>query len=260
MDADSNRASISGPVWTIALLAALGIGPAIFAPHSQTTPRNLTDTAAPPIDSDSENTRSDEAPEHSAAELLEDFFDTNPRQINIEEPWSKDEKPSTDSRKMLAGARANYVVEFLIATLPEPGSPPLRSEFDADLEAITFAANRAGYSLVSFDLPWMGEAKDQAKPSDPTTKRYTASGNSPISDAKAAGEKRSSKEPGLMLFEREQEAGTKDGGGRLLVLLVVGESPTRGVNKAVLRMHWIKLHGCLVGRERNAWRRATSRQ
>jgi len=54
-----------------------------------------------------------------------------------------------------------YRVEFLIATLPEPFSPGLRASFDNELDAITAAANDAGYTLDSFDLPWQDAAKNQ---------------------------------------------------------------------------------------------------
>jgi hypothetical protein len=74
----------------------------------------------------------------NAAALLDDFFDNKGNQ------WPADD------------VRNNYKIAFLIATLPEPASPPLRYEFDAFLDAIQLAMGRDRYVLDSFDLAGLG--------------------------------------------------------------------------------------------------------
>ena len=218
MASDNNRSGFRGPAWIIALLAALGIGPALTSQRSQTTPAV---TSSPDIHrSFAKSPASDEVPEHSAAEMLENFFDANPRQLNRDKPWSRENESAVGS---------DYTVDFLVASLPEPDLAALSSQFDTDLDALSKALFQQGYTLASFDLPWIREAK-----SDPhqfalgQTIDVTAPGaDKPLWEL-APPERRSEHDPGLMLFEQE-------GPRKLLVVFIVGESPTRGVNKIALR-------------------------
>jgi len=129
-----------------------------------------------------------------------------------------------------------YAIEFLIATLPEPGSPPLRGQFDADLDAISFALGRAGYALASFDLPWIDDAQENSKAAESDDDSGSAKAASRSAPKAAAGKAhRSQIAPGVMLFHHEKKDGDDNDHSRLLALLIVGESPTRGVNQAALR-------------------------
>ena len=72
--------------------------------------------------------------EHSAVDLLEDFFDEDPDQV-AKRPWTRDQvKPA-----MLPAS--DYKILYLIATLPGPGTQRLRYQFDDYQNAIELAAN-----------------------------------------------------------------------------------------------------------------------
>jgi len=249
MASESSRSGFGGPAWIIALLATLGIGPALLTPRSQPVP-NATSTKAhrafPPAPA------SEEVPEHSAAELLENFLDTNPRQINRDKPWSRDDR--------IAAAGDDYNVRFLIATLPEPDLPPLRSQFDSDLDALSEALNDARYTLASFDLPWLDEAKSDSREFalEQPIDLIAPGADKPSWEIAPPERRRSEHDPGVMLFDHE--ANSSYPAKQLLVLLVVGESPTRGVNKTALRdaldqIVW--LSGKLSGEGSTALRKST---
>ncbi len=179
-----------------------------------------------------------EVPEHSAAELLENFFDTNSRQINRDKPWSRDD--------VISAVGGGYTVKFLIATLPEPGLASLRSQFDTDLDALSEALNDARYTLASFDLPWLDEAKSDSHEFalDQPIDLSAPGAEKPSLEIAPAEHRRSEYDPGLMLFDSEvgdefdskvRDQDNKKASKQLLVLFLVGESPTRGVNKTALR-------------------------
>ena len=67
-------------------------------------------------------------------------------------PWWVDSKPT--------GAQPS--LEFLIATLPDPSSRPLRYQFDGEIEAIQSAITASGDNLVDFAIPWVDEAKEHS--------------------------------------------------------------------------------------------------
>ena len=159
-----NRSGLGSPALIIALLAALGIGPSLIAQKSSSPPSREPSSNPLIVKPVATATAEiDDAPAHSAAALLENFLDTNPAETSTEKPWSRGDRPSTNSARPLTGSRVAYAIEFLIATLPEPGSPPLRGQFDADLDAISFALGRTGYALASFDLPWIDDAQENSK-------------------------------------------------------------------------------------------------
>ncbi len=170
--------------------------------------------------------------------MLENFLDTNPEEVNSDEPWSSDDQPTSAPRKALTDERGHYPVSFLIATLPESGPPPLRSVFDTDLGAISLALGRARYALASFDLPWLDDAESDAQDFRlGQTIDLTLLGlTTPIVTITPEDEHRAEHEPGVMLFHREKpDDPKKDDQASLLVLFLVGESPTRGVNQTALR-------------------------
>src|SRR5229473_152232 len=232
MAGDTNRTGLGSPALIIALLAALGIGPSLIARKSS-SPATRGAPSSMPI-AESSDAGSD-APDHSAAALLENFLDTRPGEISAEKPWSRSDRPSVSQGRPLTGSRAAYAIEFLIATLPEPGSPPLRSQFDADLDAISFALGRAGYALASFDLPWIDDALENSKAAKPEESENTSSESRSAPKDAAGKARRSQTAPGVMLFHHEKKDGDDSDSARLLALLIVGESPTRGVNESALR-------------------------
>jgi hypothetical protein len=130
--------------------------------------------------------------------------------------------------------------------LPEPGPATLQEQFDEDLEAVEAALRHESYELVNFDLPWLeGAARetthlslDKAIEIDQPT--LSASGASrPVLELKPsrdphAEQARAEYQPGVMLF-RQIANETTDLTPVLLVLFVIGETPTRGVNRTTLR-------------------------
>ncbi|HXR25494.1 MAG TPA: hypothetical protein VN742_09050, partial [Candidatus Binataceae bacterium] len=241
MASDDNRTGLGFPAWIIAMLAMFGVGSALIAPHA---PPSAAKSPNRPESALAAPRGGDEVPPHSAAELLENFLDTNPEEVNREQPWSSseqprssDDQPASSSRKALTDERGAYRVRFLIATLPEPGPPPLRSVFDTDLDAISLALGRAGYALASFDLPWLEDAGSDAHDFRlGQTIDLTLSGlTTPIAAITPEDQHRAGHEPGVMLFHREKSDEPKKDEASLLVLFLVGESPTRGVNQTALR-------------------------
>ena len=94
--------------------------------------------------------------------------------------------------------RARYNVSYLIATVPDPMDSQVGWLFDSFLAAIRRAAEANGYVMDRFSLPWTS-GRDSVDP-DPRHRR----------------------EPGIVLFR---------GGDELLILLLVGETPTTGIHK-----------------------------
>jgi len=141
--------------------------------------------------------------------------------------------------------RKRYTIEFLIATLPEPLAPPLRYKFDSYLDAIQRAAEAAGYIMDRFDLPWPDPNKEDSqnfKLGQEIDLRWEQANGAEASDfASITPNTKQAKflsEPGILLFRRVQNP-VKD--RRLLMVFVVGETPTWGVRKEALNnaLDWI---------------------
>src|SRR5581483_3087568 len=94
-------------------------------------------------------------------------------------------------------------IRFLIATVPDPKQTSLGLYFDRSLEALIWAVGDVGYSFEGYWLPW--------QPGDEN--------NGP-----AAGE---TDQPGFLLFRGSMPR-------NFLVVWLVGESPTAGVETAAL--------------------------
>ena len=178
----------------LALLAALGIGVSQFRSQSPTPPAPLSKRT---VSAPKTTEQGVGVYEHSAAYLIDEFLDTSPPPIQSDEPWSLGDQPSVApantppggepfpvrrARRKLRGSarlgkrppvaldwerkpgdpRQNDHVDFLIAMLPEPASPPLRYQFDAEFRAIQIATGQADYTLATFDLPWVHETEDES--------------------------------------------------------------------------------------------------
>jgi hypothetical protein len=136
----------------LTLLAALGIGSAALK-SSNAPPQSSNEGARPSPLYPQQNALYT----HSAAQLLENFFDTNSEQVKGDKPWLRNNAPSVADNDSLAGrdGRRQFAISFLIATVPAPVSPSLRHELDSYVDAIQLAVGRANYVLDSFDLPWL---------------------------------------------------------------------------------------------------------
>lgn len=131
--------------------------------------------------------------ENNALSLIYDFLGTKPGECS--HPWPQDDP------------RGRYTIEFLVATVPDPIDSRFDYNFDRYLDAIQKGVEAAGYVADRFDLPWLDPKEDGAGEEGRTRKP------------------RFEREPGVMLFSGQ--------GQKLLLLLLVGETPTTGINKTV---------------------------
>ena len=100
-------------------------------------------------------------------------------------------------------------LRVVIATVPDPNATQMPPEFDRDIDAIQAAATAEHYNYTRFWFPW----------------RLNGSTTDKAADAEAEAHRR--EEPGILCFR--SAVGTE----RLFVLLV-GETPTSGVNRLQL--------------------------
>jgi len=263
--ADRNNSGLGTPAVVITLLAALGIGGTIRrspAPPNPTAPAGIGSVGSSYAKSGTAKFEKNGGYDHSAAYLLEKFFARLDDEEENKKPWAtygdSASKPEPFAGSGFSTAdprdsRIDYSVSFLIATLPLPTSPPLRYFFDSELDALESAAGTAGYSLDSYDFPW-NESKDtggkfqlggelditstppksaDAKPSDDAKKGFPyAFAVKPSSE----GNNRWRHDPGVILFRQA---------GKLLVIFVIGETPTWGINRLAMRdaldqIAWLK--------------------
>ena len=91
-------------------------------------------------------------------------------------------------------------IDTMVVTLPDPRASRFANSFDDRLGGLQRAAEAAGYQLDRFYLPWSADSKD---------------------------DERGVEQPGVFLFRRRQPE-------TLLVVWVVGETPTTGVHKVAL--------------------------
>src|ERR1700676_5044706 len=108
----NQKQSISPGILLIAILAILGIGAPLM--RSSVPPE-----APPPAAPVKYETAT--GFEHSALDLLEEFFDADPDQLDATRPWSRNDGawPPTDS-SWGDDPRSRDHVGFLVATLPDP--------------------------------------------------------------------------------------------------------------------------------------------
>ena len=103
-------------------------------------------------------------------------------------------------------------LRFLIATIADPLHTRLSIETDRDLDAIQRAAFRSGWELATQWLPWT------AKAAEPQSK--SAESNRELGDVE--------RYPGMLVFRRHFEPNSQ--ADQLLLVLVVAETPTAGIN------------------------------
>jgi hypothetical protein len=102
-------------------------------------------------------------------------------------------------------------LEFLLATLPDPQESSFNYIFDRYLEAIQRALEATGYTIDRYDLPWLKTGTDRK------------------ADQAAPSQTRAAREPGVILFRKSEK-----GKNSLLVLFLIGETPTAGIHQAAL--------------------------
>src|SRR5262245_37960056 len=112
-------------------------------------------------------------------------------------------------------APAEYKIEYLIATLPDPKDSRLDYMFDRYLDVIQLAIGDAGYTFDRYWLPWdrSRAAAPVGLPADPKSPQ-TAMATRHLYD------------PGVILFRGDK---------KLLLLFLVGETPTGGIHKVAFQ-------------------------
>jgi hypothetical protein len=109
-------------------------------------------------------------------------------------------------------------IEYLVATVPDPKDSRLDHLFDRYLDAIRRAVEAADYTLDRYWLPW-----GISRP--PTLVVLPADQKMPQMEM----ETRHLYEPGVILFRNS------NGGNGVLLLFLVGETPTGGIHKFAFR-------------------------
>ena len=113
-----------------------------------------------------------------------------------------------------------YSIDTMVAIVPDPVESGLGSDFDDSIESIQRAASAMKYLPDRFDLPWTPPAPGESAASAPVK---TGLGDA---EPEVGGVSRNPEsEPGLIMF-RDQT------GTSLLVVFLIGETPTAGIHKA----------------------------
>jgi hypothetical protein len=115
-----------------------------------------------------------------------------------------------------AGLRGPMELKYFIATVPDPLGSHLALQFDRSVVAIEKAAANTGYTFERYWFPWSGILEME---------------HAPHADESMAVQRQQLREqPGVMIFRKTAEPDSKAYSPRLVVFLV-GETPTAGINK-----------------------------
>jgi len=133
------------------------------------------------------------------------------------------------SLEELSGLLEGYHVTTLIATISDPKESRLSYDFDMGLEAIQRAIESQGYTLDRFRLPWL--EGDAGGPTSGTSAAGTSSAATLVRG-------RHQRQPGTILFRIDRSppaAGRPGAAQELLLLLIVGETPTWGIQQEAFK-------------------------
>jgi hypothetical protein len=124
-------------------------------------------------------------------------------------------------------------LDFLIATVPDPIDSSLGYMFDRHVSAIQLAGQAAGYVPDRFDLPWRDreEAVIQQGKAIAENKLDRLGAPKSEEDSKLP---RHQREPGVILFRRTESKDREPQNLHLLIVFLVGETPTVGIHKIAL--------------------------
>ena len=154
------------------------------------------------------------------------------------------------SLEELAGALDGYRITTLIASISDPKDSRLGYDFDMATEAIQRAIESEGYTLDRFRFPWLDSGPatgtvpgppgaPAAAPPQPGAQAAT---NPPpaVSPGGSLRGQRHERQPGTILFRIDRPAPQPHQAGQpaapqdLLLLLLVGETPTWGIQQEAL--------------------------
>lgn len=212
-----------GPlVFVVALLALLRV----YAPPQSEPPKGETSKA--PSGARSARPASDS--EDGALKPLVDFLRINHPDLRASQ---------SASLEQLLGDR--YSIEVLIATLPDPKRSRVASMFDTMLEAIRRALEAEGYVLDRFKWPWAESESAETTTATVLPGRWLGSWRVTIERRDDPEKTVRPRQPGSILFRDVPENKPSADGckpppkePRLLLLLLVGETPTYGIDKDAL--------------------------
>ena len=147
------------------------------------------------------------------------------------------------SARVLAG---DYELEFIIATVPDPAGSGLGYTFDRHVAAIQIAAGAANYILERQEMPWSqtGNKGENGKEAESEVVLQDLANKSRKADLRV-GKRPLLPEPapGVILFRG------KDSQNKLLLIFLVGETPTAGIDKIALTKSLKGVENlCLLGR------------
>ena len=205
------------PLVLMVILAAFGI----LVPQVGQRRNSGRDTAIPVVPSESGQDSKDQldcgAPyEKGALRLLAEFLAVDGQRTALVASQAAGKvKSRAQSMQQLQEAARPFVrhVDFLIATIPDPLDSHLDVDADTYLEVVQRAAQEHGYFLDRYDLPW---------------------------DLKDNPQRDYSQRPGVLLMRRDGDARERQPSAAdpptvdLLLVLLVGETPTSGVHKEAL--------------------------
>jgi len=109
-------------------------------------------------------------------------------------------------------ALAGYQFRLVLATIPDPSRTRLGLSTDRAIETIQMAAREAGWNFASQWLPWKFAASESG------AKRWLP-------------RDRDRGEPGLLIFRKAAAANAPDFPRELLLVFVVGDTPTAGIDR-----------------------------
>jgi hypothetical protein len=233
-----DRQNVGISALVVALLAGLAVGFPFVATNAPNSRSGLTSLAHPL----SRSIEKHGLPEHSALDAILDSFDGDPDQVPTKPIWAQTNPQWSHD---LVGASNPYRLTVIVASLPDPFAPALREMFDDRVDAIQRAAETDDYVLDSVDLPWPGTASGSGIRLDEEIDlrlkqdgddNLDTSASSPYVSAVGNPDDsaRYLKDPGVILFHAKKDSKVVPPGSRLLVF-VVGETPTSGVNELALR-------------------------
>jgi hypothetical protein len=116
------------------------------------------------------------------------------------------------------------LIQFLIATVPDPLHSRLSLFTDSSIEAIEDGAQASGWIFANQWLPWIDSTDANEKDPEKRRKERDVMRNQ-------------EKQPGILLFRRAAPKQERtDYNPRVLIIFLAGETPTAGVNSAQFQM------------------------
>ena len=190
---------------------------AAFAGMFAIAPRATESTPQPPAPARVAMPAASASPSPTPAGAAADLL---PVEVMIDEFYRGDK----DSQHHATGSPVQKIwpVDSIIAILPDPVESALGNQFDNFLDAIQRALADSGYALDRFRNPWPLPAGGGQSSADDQKNRFNNGDSDPTKKPTYT------QEPGMMLFLDPTN-------GKLMVIFLVGETPTRGLHKSALK-------------------------